>query len=275
VHYLPSSFSVVTEDLSAESFGVREATSISSNTHAEGIMAMPMHVVKARNRVPWTAIVPFPGTAFFIAPRVLITAGHCLYTQEEGWVEEFQIKTGDNEPINVSSLRVTFEWASRLDLDYDVGAILLDSPLPNEGHFGLGVLETSIIDSALVHCAGFPFSQQPPTNNGSRTFTHGAGKVASLERKIKYDFYGGGGASGSPVWVQTAAGHRIVIAIHHRTGQEKERSQNIRYGVRVTDKLFQCMKSWIQEAERNDAAARPNPVLRAIGPSMLTSRSPE
>ena len=273
--HLPSSFSVEKEDLTAGIFDLHadlhKAMSISNSGWAEGISATPMHAVKARNQLPWTAILAFSappghpaGTAFLISSRVLITAAHCLYT-EEGWIDEALIKISENDEIRASSFRVTVGWAGHRDLDYDVGAIILDHPLPNHGHFGLCTLETSIIESALVHCAGFPFFKQPQSEEQSRTFVHAAGKAAPLDRAIKYNFYGGGGSSGSPLWVRTAAGHRLVIAIHHRNAlQDKEPSKDTRYGVRVTEELFRCIKLWIDEAESTDAVALPSPVLRAI-----------
>jgi V8-like Glu-specific endopeptidase len=270
VDHLPSSFSAEKQDdLTAGNFSLPKAMSISNSGYAEGISATAMHGVKARNQLPWSAIVAFSapsgnpaGTAFFISSRVLITAAHCLYT-ETGWIDEALIKISENEEIKASSFRATVGWASDRDLDYDLGAIILDQPLPDRGHFGLCTLETSIVESSLVHCAGFPLLPQQ-SDVQSRGMTHAAGKAAPLDRAIMYNFYGGGGSSGSPLWVRTAAGHRLVVAIHHRNAsQDKQPRKDIRYGVRVTEELFRCIKSWIDEAESIDAVARPGAVLRA------------
>jgi V8-like Glu-specific endopeptidase len=272
--YLPSSFSIEQEELTADSVDLQKIDklmSISNSAFAEGISATAMHEVKARNQAPWSAILSFSalsgdggGTAFFVSPRVLITAGHCLYTNE-GWIDEAQIKINQNEEIKSSLFRVTVGWAGHRDYDYDVGAIILDHPIPTNGYFGLCVLKNSIVDSSLVHCAGFPFLKEPTSKDQPRPFVHAAGKVASTERAIKYGFYRGVGSSGTPLWVRTAAGHRLVTAIHTRQPpKEDESNRDIRYAVRLTGELVRCIKSWIDEAESIDAAARPSPTLRAI-----------
>jgi V8-like Glu-specific endopeptidase len=267
VDHLPSSFSVEKQDdLSPAILDLPKAMSISNSGYAEGISATPMHVVGARNQLPWSAILAFSappatlaGTAFLISPRVLITAAHCLYTSE-GWADEALIKISENEEIRASSFRVTAGWVGDRDFDYDVGAIILDRPLPNRGHFGLCCPETSIIKSSVVHCAGFPFFKQPQPEGQSRTLVHAAGKVTPADRVIEYNFYGGGGSSGSPLWVRTAAGHRLVMAIHHRA---KDPGKDIRYGVRITQELFRCIKLWIDEGENTGAVAQPSVVIPA------------
>jgi V8-like Glu-specific endopeptidase len=274
VDHLPSSFSVEKQDdLNPAILDLPKAMSISNSGYAEGISATPMHAVGARNQLPWSAIFAFSappgtlaGTAFLISSRVLITAAHCLYTTE-GWAAEALIKIGENEEIRASSFRVTAGWAGHRDLDYDVGAIILDRPLPNHDHFGLCCLETSIIESSLVHCAGFPFFKQPQSEEQTRTLVHAAGKATPLDRAIEYNFYRGGGSSGSPLWVRTAAGHRLVIAIHTRN---KDPGKDIRYGVRVTQELFRCIKLWIDEAE-TEAVTRPSAVIRAADSEQSSS----
>jgi hypothetical protein len=136
------------------------------------------------------------------------------------------------------------------DFDYDVGAVILDNPLPCGEHFGLCTLDTAAIESIVLHIAGFPMFQQPeitPDANLKRELVYAAGLTKALDRNIMYDFFGGHGSSGSPIWVRTGSGHRLVVAIHHR--REQKDNKLVRYGLRVSNELLLLIRSWIAEAE--------------------------
>jgi len=186
------------------------------------------------------------GTGFLASSRILITAAHCLYTKE-GWIEGVRIKLNGGEEIRSTSFIVPAGWAAEQNLDYDFGAIILNDALAKLGHFGLCTVETSIIDSVILHCAGFPAPDANKIEEQERTLMHAANKAKVIDLEIKYNFFGGIGSSGSPLWVRTASGHRLVVAIHHRNaGQSKSHE---RYGLLLRGEVLEIIDSWIKEVD--------------------------
>jgi V8-like Glu-specific endopeptidase len=233
-----SSFS----DLGAETVGC-----------AEGRLAAPMTTVEAPDEPPWTSVFAYstpakhtPGTGFLVSARILITTAHCLYSSD-GWIAEAIVQINDNEAIGASSFRAMPSWISSQNIEHDIGAIVLDRPLNDRGHFGLCSFEQPFGDATVLHCAGFPLDTSRAFVRPYHACMHGAGSAAIHGPFMKYKFFGGRGTSGSPVWLRTAAGHRLVIAIHQRKGGPSEEAGS--YGLCFTDEIVRTIASWIDETK--------------------------
>lgn len=157
------------------------------------------------------------GTGWFVGPRCVVTAGHCVHGggTGESWVRRIEVIPGMNgsaRPFGtVASTRflATEGWVDEGDWQHDFAAIILPTPLGDRtGWFGYGNYTDSVLRSSALNSVGYPgdkpFGTMWATN----------GPVASLNaNQIFYMFDTFGGQSGSAVW-RTVNGVRYVVGIH-------------------------------------------------------------
>ena len=168
-------------------------------------------------------IIRFPngvssrGTGWFIGPKTVMTAGHCVYSRGNGgWARSIEVIPGMNGSIRPygSQVGTTFRsvnaWVNNTDANFDYGAIILpNGDLGNRvGYFGFAALPDNGLQNLLLNNTGYagdkPF--------GTTWFN--AGRVTSVTaRKIFYMVDTYGGHSGSPVW-RYLNGQRHAIGIH-------------------------------------------------------------
>ncbi|MEH7072041.1 trypsin-like serine protease [Priestia megaterium] len=76
------------------------------------------------------------GTGFFIAPRKVVTAGHCLYDKEKGYAKQIIVRPGLNRRSNgdidppflgdfAADMRVPEDWEKHNNYNHDWGLITL------------------------------------------------------------------------------------------------------------------------------------------------------
>ncbi len=161
------------------------------------------------------------GTAWFISPRTLITAGHCVYIKNsgvpgrDGWVKSITVIPGRDASkrpfgsVTSSSFRSVTGWTNNGSENFDYGAIIIPTPLGNTvGFFGFGVYGDADLLTVTANISGYP-GDKPA---GEHHFH--ARKVTSVgPQKVFYDVDTAGGQSGAPVW-RVVGGQRIAIAIH-------------------------------------------------------------
>ena len=172
-------------------------------------------------------IIRFPngaasrGTGWFIGPKTVMTAGHCVYSRGNGgWARSIEVIPGMNGAIRPygSQIGTTFRsvnaWINNTDPNYDYGAIILpNGNLGNTvGYFGFTALPDNALQNLLVNNAGYagdkPF--------GTSWFNAGRGTTVTA-RKISYMVDTYGGQSGSPVW-RYLNGQRHAIGVHAYDG---------------------------------------------------------
>jgi glutamyl endopeptidase len=169
--------------------------------------------ITATTAIPWRWICEliitmpnnagFRGTGWFIGPRCVMTAGHCVYSKSNGgWAKKIEVIPGMNgiaRPYGSSigtSFRSVTGWTNNADPNFDYGCIILPSALGNVvGYFGFASLSDASLNNLIVNNSGYP-GDKP---FGTQWFN--AGRVTNVTaRKIYYMLDTYGGQSGSPVW---------------------------------------------------------------------------
>lgn len=151
------------------------------------------------------------GTGWFIGPRTVLTAGHCVYSRTffGGWASTIEVIPGLNgqgaTPATMphgsaSSDRFSSvdRWTDSEDPDFDIGCIHLNEPLGSKvGWFAVGALPPEYLESFLVNVSGYPADR----GAGAEQY-HGRNRVVRVsERRIFYEVDTYGGQSGAPVWI--------------------------------------------------------------------------
>lgn len=230
------------------------------------------------NIVPWKRICHlriraangqyFLGTGFFIGPRTIATAGHCVYLRDNGgWASQIQVtpgRNGSSQPfgsVSATSFRSVRGWVIGRKRICDYGVIMLPSDFrqPGIGAFGFAAHTDAMIRGSRLNLAGYPGDKAAGT-----MWYHGRAAKSISSNVITYDVDTGGGQSGSPVW-QLRAGTRTVVGIH-TNGSPGGNS-----ATRITQPVFNNLMAWRQEgmAGQNVTAAGS---VRATKSSRSTGR---
>ncbi|CAA9303476.1 MAG: Glutamyl endopeptidase precursor, blaSE [uncultured Frankineae bacterium] len=211
--------------------------------------------VQETARYPWSATASllittrdgaqWIGTGWFVSPRTLVTAGHCVYITgsgvpgRDGWVLSMQVLPGRNGTslpfgaVTASQFWTVRGWVDGGDENYDYGAIVLPSPLGETvGTYGFAVLPDDELAGRVLNVAGYPGDQPPGTLwYGSRT-------VAALgPSKVHYDIDTAGGQSGAAVYV-IEDGKRLGVAVHAYGGPTTNS------GTRISPEVFRNLSDW-------------------------------
>jgi glutamyl endopeptidase len=181
----------------------------------------------------------FRGTGWFIGPRCVMTAGHCVYSKSNGgWASRIEVIPGMNgaaRPYGSSvgtSFRSVTGWTNDADPNYDYGAIILPNPLGNVvGYFGFASLTDASLNNLLVNNSGYP-GDKP---FGTQWFN--AGRITNVTaRKIYYMVDTYGGQSGSPIW-RFLNGQRHAVGVHAYGGCPNS-------ATRIVDAVYNNMLAW-------------------------------
>ena len=204
---------------------------------------------------PWRAIASLAitardgsqwvGTGWFISPRTLITAGHCVFINSgrpeiDGWVSKINVMCGrDGSTLPYGSVTSTVfksvdGWTQNADQNFDFGAIILPTPLGETvGMFGIAVYPDDELLGTLINISGYP-GDKP----GTQWFDSRA--VAQVNaRKVYYEADTMGGQSGAPVF-RIVDNNRIGVAVHAYGGATANS------GTRINDEVYGWMKSWME-----------------------------
>lgn len=197
----------------------------------------------------------YVGTGWFVAPRTVITAGHCVFDPVElgGWAKQIDVLAGRNGDAVVkkttsTQFSSTDRWIEQQDPDFDYAAIHLNDDLGTTvGSFGIGVLPDAELNERLVNVSGYPV--QP--GEGRFQYFH-ANRVKGLtSRRLFYDIDTMGGQSGSPVWayIDGDTTKPVVVGIHAYGIGGTPSTMNIvaNSGPRILPEVLTVIKGWIQK----------------------------
>jgi glutamyl endopeptidase len=211
--------------------------------------------VQPTDRYPWSATASlmmtardgsqWVGTAWFVSPRTLVTAGHCVYITDsgvpgrDGFVRKIEVMPGrDGTTLPFGAVTSTEFWTVQGwvdggDENYDYGAIILPTPLGDTvGTFGFGVLDDDELTGAALNIVGYP-GDKP-----SGTLWFDAHLVAQAgPTKVHYDIDTMGGQSGAAVYVINDD-QRIAVAIHAYGGDTTNS------GTRISPPVFRNLSAW-------------------------------
>lgn len=198
----------------------------------------------------------YVGTAWFVSPRTLITAGHCVFVHSpgaaaHGWVRSIRVIPGKNGPgtqgepfgsVVATRFRSVAGWVKNGDPGSDYAAILLpdDSPVTGEtvGMFGIGAFSDAKLRPLNLNVAGYPGDK---TGNERQTLWFDVKNPARLSpRQVFYDVDTYGGQSGAPVYVADGD-KRIAVAIHAYGTSATVTSNS---GTRINADVFKRIQSW-------------------------------
>lgn len=210
-----------------------------ADTHRYPWSATSSLLITARDGSQWI------GTGWFIGPRTLVTAGHCVYitnspvSSRNGWVLSIQVLPGRNgEKLPFSSVMATQfwtvrGWSEKGDENYDYGAIIVPTAMGETvGTLGFGAYGDADLTDRVVNIAGFP-GDKP-----AGTMWYDAKTIASANSsKIYYDIDTAGGQSGAAVYL-VEDGQRIGVAVHTYGGAATNS------GTRISAPVFQNLSDW-------------------------------
>ena len=213
--------------------------------------------ITATDQYPWRCICSlrikaadgrnFIGTGWLISPRVLLTAGHCVYMHDAGgWADEIEVipgRHGSTEPFGsaiCTQMSTTHGWVNDQETNSDYGVIML----PEDKRFGddLGWIgyanrATSDLEDKIVNLSGYP-GDKPA---GTQWFDNKQ-LISVTNEKLFYEIDTFGGQSGAPVWQFMPDGTRYGVGIHtsgHLSGNS---------ATRINDAVFNNIVNWIGQA---------------------------
>ncbi|MCT4603446.1 MAG: trypsin-like serine protease [Marinifilum sp.] len=210
----------------------------------------------------------YNGTAFFIHPRVLLTAGHNLRKRPQfifTRVKSITLRVGAINPNNYIIkkkyrttqngniyTRCTFNRKYSIYEDYGI-IILPDEELYNQigGTFKLTLFNSEVLTGRDINLAGYPGDKEFCTLWHDKTsnffeYVNSKDNPEQLEY-LKYDFFTRTGVSGAPVWYSDK-GENYVFAIHTYGNNNDDKKCNT--ATLITTEVYNdiinfCMKKGI------------------------------
>lgn len=184
--------------------------------------------VFATSAYPWRAICSLKitaadnskwiGTGWLVAPRTVITAGHCVFMHDHGgWAKSVEVIPGLNDTTrpfgscSSSNVRSVTGWTTSKNRDYDYGAIILPENCrlgDRTGYFGFSVKSDAYLMSSVHNLSGYPGDK-----GGNQQWFMALKPKSVSSRVIKYDIDTMGGQSGAPVWLKVG-NVRTCVGIH-------------------------------------------------------------
>jgi glutamyl endopeptidase len=185
------------------------------------------------------------GTGWFISPRTLVTAGHCVFIKgsgvpgRDGWVRSIDVMPGRNEAflpfgtVTATSFRTVRAWAEQKNESFDYGAIILPVPLGNTtGLRRFAVRNDAALVNTQAEVAGYPGDKPPGT-----AWRHALPIRSVNPLKVFYTIDTAGGQSGAAVCV-TEDGEPVAVGVHAYGGGTSNSA------TRITQDVFNNLQRW-------------------------------
>jgi glutamyl endopeptidase len=199
---------------------------------------------------PWGA---FLGTGWFVGPRTIITAGHCVYDAKQmgGWANKITISPGqdaDERPygsLESTQFSTVDLWLKNQDPDFDISAIHLAEAVGDRvGWFQVASLTDDQLKGYMVNVSGYPAqpgdgTQQWWAKNRIREVT---------PRRIFYDVDTSGGQSGAPVYIiekEGAPPTAVGIHAYGVGGTPQSIALQVNSAPRIIPEVVAQIEAWI------------------------------
>jgi len=260
--------------LNDEAYGVDEAALEAAAQQLEQIVDYDDRAqVKNTAVVPWRRICfleitaksgrKFIGSGALVAPRTVVTAGHCVYMHTQGgWPASITVtpgSNGSNKPYgqcDAVGLRSVNGWVTMHKREYDYGAIILPADYTrNQSAFGFASLGDAALRGKKLNHAGY-------SGDKPRGTLWYSGRIARAitPQTLVYNAATMGGDSGSPVWIKRADGKRVMVGIH-TNGSPSGNS-----ATRITRLVAENLKRWALEGGRYQQPILYRPPTRRYQP---------
>jgi len=206
------------------------------------------------NAFPWRALCrlvitaangsEYLGTGWLISPRVLVTAGHCVFMHREGgWADRIEVTPAyldGNAPFGSQTsddLHAADAWVdgnpqSQSAQQSDYGAIILPEPF-DLGYFGYGVYSDAELSGMTVNVYGYPGDKA----DGSAVWGNFRKLVRATPRQVFYIISTAGGQSGCAVFVKDGETY-TALGIHNYGGSSSNNA------TRITGQVFNDLEAW-------------------------------
>jgi glutamyl endopeptidase len=228
--------------------GVDERVRISDTDKLPWRMIAALRLIP---RPPFTS--SFIGTGWFIGPKTLLTAGHCVHSPSDfgGWIGQIEVSPGRNATkfpfgtVTATRFSALEVWQNSSDPDFDIGCIHLDQPLGDTvGYLKIASLSDGDLDNSLVNVSGYPGDR----GNGTQQFFHVNRVLRTAARRVYYDVDTYGGQSGSPVWYQERPeDHPVAVAVHAYGVGATAPGITANSGPRLIPEVVATIQEWIQK----------------------------
>jgi V8-like Glu-specific endopeptidase len=165
----------------------------------------------------------FVGTGWFIGPRTLVTAGHCVFIHDQqgryrDWAREIRVmpgRDGTSLPYGVT-VSNTFHsvagWARDRNPRYDYAVIEIPVDLGTQTNwYGFGVYEDAALVGRTANISGYPSDKVGPEDG---TQWYDAREIVGVDsHQVHYQVDTCAGQSGSAVWLGED-GERYAVGVH-------------------------------------------------------------
>ena len=187
----------------------------------------------------------YVGTAWFIGPKTLATAGHCVFLQNDGgWAKSIEVapaRFGSDTPFETTSssnFSSVDGWVDQASRDFDYGVIHLKDDVAGQkvGNFDVQSFPDGLFNNVVLKVSGYPADLE----KAQFQYFHERPIQRLTETRLFYDIDTFGGQSGSPIWQDTEEFGVVAVGIH-TTGGVSSNS-----GTRINDHVIDNLISWLE-----------------------------
>jgi glutamyl endopeptidase len=187
-------------------------------------------------------------TGWYVGPRTLATAGHCVYNTNpgsgHGWAKSITVYAGRNgasTPYGTATSHRVFSvtgWTSSADTNYDFGGIQTNETTGNTvGYFGMTVLAGNTFPGAYT-------VQGYPGDKPAATMWKMSGAITNANNnRIWYNMDTYGGQSGSPLF-RVVGSKYYGYGIHTYAAGLSPYPNSGNSATRITQTVFNTFAAW-------------------------------